>query len=211
VFWFTIEYGICKQDGEQKAYGAGLLSSFGELKYCLGGDDEKPKVRTLKVVEAAKQEILITSYQPMYYLAESFTDAINQLHEFAKTIPRPFTIHYDPDTQSVRVINTKEGVQEMPSDIKHNIGIQERPQKKVQTHEEFPSPTEEPPSRKHTSEPQRSTSEQAVQMYGDMSYNERTTGLREQLQKQKQEDHHHTGKSKRKKLSITPEIQAGIA
>jgi len=79
VFWFTIEYGLCKEDGKQKAYGAGLLSSFGELKYCLGGDDEKPEVQPFNVFEAAKQEIFITTYQPMYYLAESFTDAINQL------------------------------------------------------------------------------------------------------------------------------------
>jgi len=103
VFWFTIEYGLCKEDGKQKAYGAGLLSSFGELKYCLGGDDEKPEVQPFNVFEAAKQEIFITTYQPMYYLAESFEDAIHQVHEFAKTVPRPFTIHYNQITKSVNV------------------------------------------------------------------------------------------------------------
>lgn len=71
-YWFTVEFGICRQNGELKAYGAGLLSSYGELEYSLG---DKPELRPFEPIKTSVQKYPITEYQPVYYVAESFENA----------------------------------------------------------------------------------------------------------------------------------------
>ena len=41
--------------------------------------------------------------------------------EFAKTIPRPFSVRYNPYTQSVDVLKDRDAVQRLVSDIKYEI------------------------------------------------------------------------------------------
>lgn len=52
-----MEFGLCRQDGEIKAYGAGLLSSFGELQYCLS---DKPELREFDPFKTGLQKYPIT-------------------------------------------------------------------------------------------------------------------------------------------------------
>ena len=72
LYWFTVEFGLCKENGELKAYGAGLLSSFGELQYSLS---DQPKHLPLDPLKVVSTEYPITDYQPVYFVAESFEAA----------------------------------------------------------------------------------------------------------------------------------------
>lgn len=120
LYWFTVEFGLCKQDGKPKAYGAGLLSSFGELSYALSED---PQILPFDPEKTAVTKYPITTYQPTYFLAESFDDAKEKLRNWAKKIPRPFSVRYNAYTQSVDVIEYKPQIQDLLSNIKSEMDI----------------------------------------------------------------------------------------
>ncbi|KAG9296936.1 hypothetical protein G9A89_006891 [Geosiphon pyriformis] len=107
IYWFTVEFGLCRQDNELRAYGAGLLSSFGELEYALSDENEK---RPFEPTKTAVQEYIVTDYQPIYFVADSFKDAQLKVREYAKTLSRPFSIRYNPYTESIEVLDNKEKI-----------------------------------------------------------------------------------------------------
>jgi phenylalanine-4-hydroxylase len=74
VFWFTIEFGVVREQGELRAYGAGLLSSYGEIEEFAGAD-----IRPLDIAEMGVRDYDITQYQPILYAA----DGIEHLLEVA--------------------------------------------------------------------------------------------------------------------------------
>jgi len=119
-YWFTIEFGLCKQDGEIKAYGAGLLSSYGELQYSMS---DKPKILPFDPVLTGSTQYPITEYQPIYFLAESFSDAQAKLHEYAKTIPRPALFRYNPYTESVEILNSKAQIRSLAREISGELAL----------------------------------------------------------------------------------------
>jgi len=99
LYWFTVEFGICKQRGKLKAYGAGLLSSFGELEYCLS---DKPIHKPFDPLVVSTTKYPITTYQPVYFVTESFEDMKKQLRSFGKTLGRPFDLYYNPYSQTIQ-------------------------------------------------------------------------------------------------------------
>lgn len=114
-YWFTVEYGLCKEGDGVRAFGAGLLSSFGELEYCL---TEKPQLKPFDPFEACKQKYPITEYQPLYFVAESFQSAQEKMRVFADSFSRPFSLRYNPYTQSIDILDSKDKLVNLASAIK---------------------------------------------------------------------------------------------
>jgi phenylalanine-4-hydroxylase len=77
VYWFTIEFGVVREDGEVKAYGTGLLSSAGELAAM-----QRAELRPLDLEAAARQEYDPTKYQPVLFYADSFEMMYKMLRDY---------------------------------------------------------------------------------------------------------------------------------
>merc|ERR1712227_1098679 len=117
-YWFTIEFGITRQNGQLKAYGAGLLSSFGELEWCLSG---KPELRNFEPEKTGVTKYPITQHQPLYYVTESFEDAKQKMIDFSSKIPRPFGVRYNSYTQSIEILDSKRQIQKLITNINYEI------------------------------------------------------------------------------------------
>jgi phenylalanine-4-hydroxylase len=77
IFWFTLEFGVVYQDGELKAYGAGLLSSYGEIETFRAA-----KILPWDLPAMATRDYDITHYQPVLFAAASFEQMLSDLHAF---------------------------------------------------------------------------------------------------------------------------------
>ncbi|XP_048401795.1 tryptophan 5-hydroxylase 1 isoform X2 [Stegostoma tigrinum] len=119
-YFFTVEFGLCKQDGQLRVYGAGLLSSVSELKYSLSGNS---KVKPFDPKVTCKQECLITTFQDVYFVSESFEDAKEKMREFAKTIKSPFSVRYNPYTQTVEVLKDTKSITNIVKELRQELDI----------------------------------------------------------------------------------------
>ena len=77
VFWFSLEFGVVMEDGELRAYGAGILSSYGEIEEFRAMDH-----RPLDLVAMGTADYDITAYQPLLYRAGSVAEVVEVIGGF---------------------------------------------------------------------------------------------------------------------------------
>jgi len=123
LYWFTVEFGVLGSEEEgYTAYGAGVLSSFGELEWACsptpsdacrqsGGltafdafkDLKRPKMVPLVAEVASETAFPITTFQPQYFVSPTMGEAKQELLRFCDTLTRPFFCRYDPFSQRIKV------------------------------------------------------------------------------------------------------------
>ena len=70
LYWYTIEFGLVRTPAGVRAYGAGLISSGGELAYCV--DDPRPKRLPFDLERMLRTDYEIDRFQSSYFVIDSF-------------------------------------------------------------------------------------------------------------------------------------------
>jgi phenylalanine-4-hydroxylase len=85
LYWYTVEFGLIRTPKGLRTYGAGILSSAGELPYCV----ESPKPNRIKfdLLRVMQSNYKIDTFQETYFVIDSFKEL------FDATAP-DFTQHY---------------------------------------------------------------------------------------------------------------------
>ncbi|MEP7149100.1 MAG: phenylalanine 4-monooxygenase [Acidobacteriota bacterium] len=71
LYWFTVEFGLVEHEGDIKAYGAGLLSSFGELEHAFSDKVERRPFDLEQVINTGYE---YSEMQPILYVIPSYAE-----------------------------------------------------------------------------------------------------------------------------------------
>lgn len=81
VFWFSMEFGVVREKGEIRCYGAGLLSSYGEIE-----EFRHAELRPIDIAAMGTAVYDITHYQPILYCAQSISEIEDVVGGFFATM-----------------------------------------------------------------------------------------------------------------------------
>jgi phenylalanine-4-hydroxylase len=72
LYWYTVEFGLVETDAGLRAYGAGILSSGGELPYCI--ESARPNRIGFDLLRIMRTRYKIDSFQETYFVIRDFRE-----------------------------------------------------------------------------------------------------------------------------------------
>jgi phenylalanine-4-hydroxylase len=83
IYWYTLEFGVAREGDQVKAYGAGLLSSYGEL----GELGERAVLAPFDLEAMSKTAYDPTDYQKILFVAPSFAEMVRRVRDWLEAVP----------------------------------------------------------------------------------------------------------------------------
>ena len=77
LYWYSVEFGLAREAGETRIYGAGLLSSFGESHFSLESDE--PRRGRFDIGQVLRTRYCPSAFQKRYFIIDSFADLLRLL------------------------------------------------------------------------------------------------------------------------------------
>ena len=84
LYWFTVEFGLIKEDGKLKIYGGGIISSPGESVYAIHSDI--PERIAFSIDEIIRTPVKIDEFQKKYFVIDSYEQLWAILPEFERRL-----------------------------------------------------------------------------------------------------------------------------
>lgn len=72
LYWYTVEFGLIRTPKGLRTYGAGLLSSAGELPYCI--ESTQPNRIRFDLLRVMQSNYKIDTFQETYFVIDSFKE-----------------------------------------------------------------------------------------------------------------------------------------
>jgi phenylalanine-4-hydroxylase len=85
LYWFTVEFGMVEHEGEIKAYGAGLLSSFGELEHAFSDNVDR---RKFNLEEVINQDYNYSDMQKILYVIPNYRELKEQTRKYIESFSK---------------------------------------------------------------------------------------------------------------------------
>jgi phenylalanine-4-hydroxylase len=79
LYWYTVEFGLAREDGALKIYGAGIVSSFGESRYSL--ENLGPHRVGFDLKRVLLTDYRSDSFQKSYFVVDRFEDVLSLLEQ----------------------------------------------------------------------------------------------------------------------------------
>ena len=72
LYWYTVEFGLIETPKGLRTYGAGILSSGGELPYCI--ESKKPNRIRFDLLRVMQSKYKIDTFQETYFVIKNFKE-----------------------------------------------------------------------------------------------------------------------------------------